>query len=65
MFPRYGLTEQDGSLLQHLDTNHCHPDTHYVWCLPQDYNLEKHPFSCKLKSFSVCLFSMYISSNFL
>jgi len=45
MFPRYGLTEQDGSLLQHLDTNHCHPDTHYVWCLPQDYNLEKHPFS--------------------
>ena len=37
----------DGNLLN-LDTNHCKPDTQYVWCLPQDYNLEKHPFSCKI-----------------
>ena len=28
------------------DTNHCKPGTQHVWCLPRDYNLEKHPFSC-------------------
>lgn len=42
---RSGMSDfVDGNLLN-LDTNHCKPDTQYVWCLPQDYNLEKHPFS--------------------
>ena len=33
---------------QRGDTNHCKPGTQHVWCLPRDYNLEKHPFSCEL-----------------
>jgi len=28
-----------------LDTNRCKPNTSYVWCLPSDYNQEKHPFT--------------------
>ena len=32
---------------QRGDTNHCKPGTQHVWCLPRDYNLEKHPFSCE------------------
>jgi len=30
-----------------FDTNKCKPNSSFVWCLPKDYNLEKHPFSCK------------------
>jgi len=28
-----------------FDTNRCKPNKSYVWCLPKDYNQEKHPFS--------------------
>ena len=31
-----------------LDTNKCKPNTSFIWCLPQDYNQEKHPFTCKI-----------------
>jgi len=27
------------------NTNRCKPNTSFVWCLPQDYNQEKHPFT--------------------
>ena len=30
-----------------LDINRCKPNVSYVWCLPKDYNQEKHPFTCK------------------
>ena len=44
------------SLLSSLETNRCKPNRTFVWCLPFDYNQEKHPFSCK--SFSVIHYSM-------
>lgn len=28
-----------------IDTNRCKANTTYIWCLPQDYNQEKHPFT--------------------
>jgi len=28
-----------------FDTNRCKPNTSYIWCLPSDYNQEKHPFT--------------------
>merc|ERR1719492_751948 len=28
-----------------LETNRCKPNQSYVWCLPFDYNQEKHPFT--------------------
>jgi len=28
-----------------FETNRCKPNTSFIWCLPKDYNLEKHPFS--------------------
>ena len=33
-----------------LETNRCKPNQSYVWCLPFDYNQEKHPFTCKIPS---------------
>lgn len=33
-----------------LETNRCKPNQSYVWCLPFDYNQEKHPFTCKIFS---------------
>ncbi len=32
---------------KHTDDDYCKPNTSYVWCLPRDYNQEKHPFTCK------------------
>ena len=29
------------------DDTYCNPNVSYVWCLPRDYNREKHPFTCK------------------
>ena len=29
------------------DTNYCSANGSFVWCLPRDYNQEKHPFTCK------------------
>ena len=29
------------------DTNMCKPDKAFTWCLPPDYNQEKHPFTCE------------------
>ena len=37
-----------------LDTNKCKPNTSFIWCLPQDYNQEKHPFTCKIWQIFVC-----------
>ena len=31
-----------------LETNRCKPNQTYIWCLPFDYNQEKHPFTCEL-----------------
>ena len=30
-----------------FETNRCKPGTAFVWCLPKDYNQEKHPFTCR------------------
>ena len=30
-----------------LETNRCKPNQTYIWCLPFDYNQEKHPFTCR------------------
>ena len=32
-----------------LETNRCKPNQTYIWCLPFDYNQEKHPFTCKIQ----------------
>ena len=40
-------SDPDTSHLMSLDTNRCKPNTSFIWCLPQDYNQEKHPFTCK------------------
>ena len=29
------------------DDNYCKRNVSYVWCLPRDYNQEKHPVTCK------------------
>ena len=29
------------------DDNYCKPNVSYVWCLPRDYNQEKHPVTCE------------------
>ena len=29
------------------DDTYCNPNASYVWCLPRDYNREKHPFTCE------------------
>ncbi len=34
------------------DDNYCKPNTSYIWCLPRDYNQEKHPVTCEYQSYS-------------
>ena len=52
-----------------FDTNKCKPQKNFVWCLPKDYNLEKHPFSCKSKlifkhhSILIILFEVFHLQN--
>ena len=29
------------------DKNKCQPNKTFIWCLPVDYNQEKHPFTCR------------------
>ena len=41
-----------------LETNRCKPNQSYVWCLPFDYNQEKHPFTCKIFSLINTLFNV-------
>ena len=41
-------TEVSSIDISSLDTNRCRPNISFIWCLPQDYNQEKHPFTCKL-----------------
>merc|ERR1719397_2390927 len=41
--PRLGL--EPGLPTSNLDTNRCRANTSFIWCLPPDYNQEKHPFS--------------------
>ena len=43
------------------NTNRCKPNTSFVWCLPQDYNQEKHPFTCKSVSSSNNIFLLRFS----
>ena len=38
---------QGGFLGLNFDTNRCKPNNSYIWCLPMDYNQEKHPFTCR------------------
>ena len=33
--------------LHHDTSNKCQPNKTFIWCLPVDYNQEKHPFTCK------------------
>ncbi|XP_023330426.1 uncharacterized protein LOC111702872, partial [Eurytemora carolleeae] len=42
--PTYGPPHSVEEFPVH-DTNRCKPNSTYVWCLPADYNQEKHPFS--------------------
>ena len=44
----YDEAEESYSLLE--DDTYCNPNSSYVWCLPRDYNREKHPFSCKYQA---------------
>ena len=37
-------------LLQDTNTNICHHNNSFIWCLPNDYNQEKHPFTCRHQS---------------
>ena len=41
-------SSSDGGVTS-LDTNVCKPNTSFIWCLPPDYNQEKHPFTCENK----------------
>jgi len=38
-------TEVSSIDISSLDTNRCRPNISFIWCLPQDYNQEKHPFT--------------------
>ncbi len=38
------------------DDTYCSPNSTYVWCLPRDYNREKHPFTCKNQKVKQFLF---------
>ena len=33
------------------EDNYCRRNRSFVWCLPRDYNQEKHPFTCKNTQF--------------
>ena len=41
------MMNQAGFYGLNADTNMCKPDKSFTWCLPPDYNQEKHPFTCK------------------
>ena len=41
------MMNQAGFYGLNADTNMCKPDKAFTWCLPPDYNQEKHPFTCK------------------
>ena len=38
-----------GASLSH--DNNCQVNKTFIWCLPLDYNQEKHPFTCKSNIF--------------
>lgn len=42
---RPGDLLEQSSFRFNFDTNRCKSDSSYIWCLPRDYNQEKHPFS--------------------
>ena len=48
-----GLTAGDlgGASLSH--DNNCQVNKTFIWCLPMDYNQEKHPFTCKFNCSSI------------
>ena len=37
-----------GHTLQDTNTNICQHNNSFIWCLPNDYNQEKHPFTCRI-----------------
>jgi len=39
------MMNQAGFYGHNADTNMCKPDKSFTWCLPPDYNQEKHPFT--------------------
>ena len=41
------MMNQAGFYGLNADTNMCKPDKSFTWCLPADYNQEKHPFTCR------------------
>ena len=44
--PQDSLSHADKQRIE--DDTYCNPNGTYVWCLPKEYNREKHPFACKL-----------------
>ena len=59
------MMNQAGFYGLNADTNMCKPDKSYTWCLPSDYNQEKHPFTCKNppKIFALIVISVFHLSN--
>ena len=58
--PGFSLDEDEGMIPEGLfglnfNTNICKPNVSYIWCLPSDYNQEKHPFTCR--------FSQHLKDN--
>jgi len=43
-FPQ-DVTEANSVVKRIADDDYCKPNSTYVWCLPRDYNQEKHPFT--------------------
>lgn len=48
--PGFSLDEDEDLISEGLfglnfNTNKCKPNVSYIWCLPSDYNQEKHPFT--------------------
>ena len=43
--PQESLSHADKQRIE--DDTYCNPNGTYVWCLPKEYNREKHPFACK------------------
>ena len=44
--------------LHHDTGNKCQPNKTFIWCIPVDYNQEKHPFTCE-KEHRIYLCSYY------
>ena len=45
------------------DPTLCLKDRPFVWCLPSDYNKEKHPFTCKKQNNKIFFLNLYFFSS--